>query len=179
MTCDRLALACCFVVWAAAATGTAQHLVRPSGPPPEWESCEELHDTYLKRFEVTDGMGLSRMYLPPMRDLSGLLDTGRTKLFLARLELIGLLQGPSPVVYTPFSHTSRPDIDGQTRPVTAFEARALTEFRKGRDIVADDGNGEPSACAGAIRAKAACLTCHDNAKAGDLLGAFSYRFTRK
>lgn len=173
-----VALAFGFIIWSAAAAGSAQDLFRSSGPPPEWESCEELHDTYVKRFEATDGMGVSRMYKLPMRDLAGVLDTGRVKLSLTRLELIGLLQQSAPVIYTPLTHTSRPDPARPGRELTPFETRALAEFRKGRDIAADAPDGEPTACAGAIRARAACLKCHDGAKAGDLLGAFSYGFTR-
>ena len=85
----RLAGTCFLAVWCGAVGLTAQDLLRPTGPPPQWESCEELHDTYLKRFESTDGMGLSRMYRAPMRDLSGSLDTGRARYSLVRLELIG------------------------------------------------------------------------------------------
>ena len=66
----------------------------------------------------------------------------------------------------------------KSRSLTAFEERALTEFRKGRDIAVDATKDGPEACAGAIRAKSTCLDCHDGAKTGDLLGAFSYRFSR-
>ena len=164
-------------LWGAAVAATSQDLLRPGGPPPRWESCEELHDMYLKRFEGVEGFGVSRMYRPPMRDLSGVLDGGRVPLSLERLELIGLQQ-KVPVVYTPFSHTSRPDPAMKSRSLTAFEERALTEFRKGRDIAVDATKDGPEACAGAIRAKSTCLECHDGAKTGDLLGAFSYRFSR-
>jgi len=167
----------CIAVWGAAVAAVGQDPFRPGAPAPRWESCEELHDMYLKRFEGVEGFGASRMYRPPMRDLSGVLETGRTTLSIERLELIGLLQ-KLPVVYTPFSHTSRPDPVLKSRTLTAFEERALTDFRKGRDIAVDASEYGPEACVGAVRAKATCVECHDGAKVGDLLGAFSYRFSR-
>jgi hypothetical protein len=172
-----LASGVCIAVWGAAVAAVGQDPFKPTTPAPRWESCEELHDMYLKRFEGVEGFGVSRMHRPPMRDLSGVLDGGRVPLSLDRLELIGLQQ-KVPVVYTPFSHTSRPDPALKSRTLTEFEERALTAFRKGRDIAVDASQDGPAACVGAVRAKPTCLECHDGAKAGDLLGAFSYRFSR-
>ena len=165
-------------LWGVALGATAQDLFRPAGPPPRWESCEEMHDTYVKRFENVDGFGVSRMYRPPMRDLSGVLETGGAELSLGRLELIGLLPDKAPIVYTPFSHTSRPDPALKSRPLTTFEERAIADFRKGRDIAVDASTGGPTTCVGAVRAKPTCLECHDGARTGDLLGAFSYGLSR-
>ena len=174
----HLATGLSVALWGVAVGATAQDLLRPTGPPPRWESCEELHDMYLKRFESMEGFGVSRMYRPPMRDLSGVLETGRAEFSLGRLELIGLLQHAAPRVYTPFSHASRPDPALKGRPLTTFEERAIADFRKGRDIAVDTSQDGPTACVGAVRAKPACLECHDGAKAGDLLGAFSYGLSR-
>ena len=175
-----LAAVFCITVWGAAVGAVGQDPFKPSIQAPRWESCEELHDTYLKRFQGADGFGLSRMMRPPMLDRSGVLDTGREQYSLERIELIGLLQHPQPVVYTPSYHTSRPDPAQQSRALTSFEARALAGFRTGRDIAvdSDNENGVIAACVGAVRATATCLRCHDDAKAGDLLGAFSYGLKR-
>ena len=173
----QLATGLSMALWGVAVGATSQDFFRAGGQAPRWESCEELHDMYLKRFEGVEGFGVSRMHRPPMRDLSGVLETGRAMLSLDRLELIGLQQ-KVPVVYTPFSHTSRPDPAVKSRTLTAFEERALSDFRKGRDIAVDATKDGPDACVGAIRATRTCLECHDGSKTGDLLGAFSYRFTR-
>ena len=173
----HLATGLAIVLWGVTVAATSQQLFRPGGPVPHWESCEELHDMYLRRFEGVEGFGVSRMHRPPMRDLSGVLDGGRVPLSLDRLELIGLQQ-KVPVVYTPFSHTSRPDPAMKSRTLTEFEERALAAFRKGRDIAVDASKDGPDACVGAIRATRTCVECHEGSKTGDLLGAFSYRFRR-
>ena len=175
-----LAAGFCIAVWGVAVGAVAQDPFKPATPAPRWESCEELHDTYLKRFQSADGFGLSRMVRPPMLDRSGVLDTGREQYALERIELIGLLQHPQPVVYTPSFHTSRPDPAQSTRPLTSFETHALAGFRQGRDIAveSDRTSGVMSGCVGAVRATTTCLRCHEDAKAGDLLGAFSYTLSR-
>ena len=175
-----LAAGCGIAVWGAAAGAVAQDPFKTAIPAPRWESCEELHDTYLKRFQSADGFGLSRMMRPPMLDRSGVLDTGRDQYALERIELIGLLQHPQPVVYTPSFHTSRPDPAQKSRALTPFEARALAGLRAGRDLAveADRNSGVMTNCVGAVRATATCLRCHEDAKAGDLLGAFSYALSR-
>src|SRR5262245_56262345 len=68
-------------------------------PPPEWESWEDMQDFYIHRFESAIGFGLSRMPTPPMLDRSGVLNLGHAVYTIERLELVGLLNGPDPVVY--------------------------------------------------------------------------------
>src|SRR5262245_53410819 len=46
----------------------------PAQPAPVWESCEEMHDTYVARFESAEGFGLSRMLRPAMLDREGVLE---------------------------------------------------------------------------------------------------------
>ena len=120
-----------------------------------------------------ESYGFASHFIPYGGDLP--VPSGRET--LDRLELIGLQQ-KVPVVYTPFSHTSRPDPAVKSRTLTAFEERALSDFRKGRDIAVDASKDGPDACVGAIRATRTCIECHDGSKTGDLLGAFSYRFSR-
>jgi hypothetical protein len=180
MTRRSLAAGLCLAVWGAAVGAVGQDPFKPAAPAPRWESCEELHDTYLRRFQDSEGFGLSRMMRAPMLDRSGVLDTGREQYTLDRIELIGLLQQPQPVVYTPSFHTSRPDPAHRSRALTPFEAKALSGFRAGRDIAVESNKdtGAMTGCVGAVRATTTCLRCHEDAKAGDLLGAFSYALSR-
>jgi hypothetical protein len=152
----------------------------PIAPPraqPAWESCEEMHDTYVQRFVSAEGFGLARMRSPVMIDRSGILDLGRTRYTIASLELIGLERREAPVVYVPRMHGMRPEtLLATLRPPTEFESGALGALRAGRDIAIADGD-PPGVmrCVGALRTQASCMRCHQEKKAGDLLGAFTYR----
>ena len=42
-----------------------------AAPPQIWESREEMHDDYIRRFESAAGFGMSRMLRPPMLDRTG------------------------------------------------------------------------------------------------------------
>ena len=147
---------------------------------PQWESCEELHDTYTRRFANARGFGLARMPQPAMTDRSGVLDTGRTKYALDSIELVGLLKPGMPVAYVPDLHTERPSAaDFKSRPLTQAENAAIAAFRQGRDIASTSDASGAFLCVGALRAKESCVGCHQDKKAGDLLGAFSYRLGEK
>src|SRR5207237_541187 len=61
-----------------------------------------------------------------------------------------------------------------TRPLEAFETRAIDELKKGKELLVETSAGEMR-MVGAIRAKEACIACHKSNKVGDLLGAFTYR----
>lgn len=146
-------------------------------PSPTWESCEEMHDDYVLRFESVPGFGMSRMWRPPMADRSGVLDDGRTKYSIESLELVGRLKTDTPAVYTPLVHGERPAAGTFTsRALTSFEKSALESFRTGRGLAgAPAGSDGTMRCMGAVRAKSSCLRCHQDRQAGDLLGAFTYR----
>jgi len=62
------------------------------------------------------------------------------------------------------------------RDLTDFEKGAVASFRASPDLASGSGD-EPGTlqCVGALRAKEACLSCHKEKKAGDLLGAFTFR----
>jgi hypothetical protein len=146
---------------------------------PLWESCEELHDTYVRRFEASPGFGVSRMIRPMMLERSGTLDLGRERYSIQSLELVGVINRERMIAYVPVAHDNGLDSrDFKNRDLTPFETEAVAAFRSGRDIA---GAAEPASkallCAGALRAKPSCLACHKNKQAGDLLGAFSYRLT--
>jgi hypothetical protein len=139
-----------------------------------WESCEEMHDNYVKRFVSAEGFGMSRMMTPHMRDISGVLDLGRTRYNIESIELIGLLQQPQPTVYMPARHDLGLALSTGRRAPTTFETSALASFRTGRDLVSETSPGTLR-CIGAVRAADTCLRCHEDKKTGDLLGAFTYR----
>ena len=93
--------------------------------PPQWESCEEMHDMYVRRFESARGFGLSRMPQPAMLNRSGVLDTGRIRYAIDSIELIGLLKPGGPVAYVPELHSARPTAaDFKSRPLGEFENAA-------------------------------------------------------
>lgn len=142
--------------------------------PPQWESCEEMHDMYTRRFAAARGFGLARMPQPAMSDRSGVFDTGRSKYALDSIELVGLLKPGAPVAYVPGPHTQRP-ADFTSRPLGEFEGAAIAALRQGKGIVSTRDDAGELRCAGALRATETCVGCHQDRKTGDLLGAFSYR----
>ncbi|MCX6857425.1 MAG: hypothetical protein NTV80_21245 [Verrucomicrobia bacterium] len=62
------------------------------------------------------------------------------------------------------------------RKLDWFEQTALAQLRLGHAYCSTEEGGLWRGM-GAIRAQASCLRCHDEAKEGDLLGAFTYAFT--
>lgn len=147
----------------------------------EWESCEEMHDDYVRRFEASPGFGLSRMYRPPMLDRNGVLNTGRVEYNMASLDLIGAFTLDKPVVYVTTAHGSSVKAETfKSRELTPFEKASLAAFKSGRSLAIETSpDSQAMACVGALRAKDTCLECHRNNKAGDLLGAFSYQLTAR
>ena len=133
-----------------------------------------MHDSYVKRFVSVEGFGFTRMMTPHMRDTTGVLDLGRTRYAIETIELVGLLQRPEPRVYVPASHGRGLESSAGQRTPTRFETSALASFRTGRDMASQSDSGALR-CIGAVRAAEACLRCHEDRKAGDLLGAFTYR----
>ena len=63
------------------------------------------------------------------------------------------------------------------READAFEAYAVAQLKKGEMLVRWD-RPDFLRYVGAIRASAACLSCHDGAKEGDALGAFAYDYNK-
>jgi hypothetical protein len=141
---------------------------------PTYESCADLHDAYLHRFESAPGFGLSRMAQPPMLDRTGVVALGRKSYAIDTIELIGLLKLETPVAYVPRWHGAKPD-GFSSRGLTAFEKQSLDEFRAGRNGASADEGKDVVFCMGSLRAKDSCVSCHRDKKIGDLLGAFTYR----
>jgi hypothetical protein len=146
-----------------------------TSPPQTWESCEEMHDTYVARFEAAPGFGLSRMSRPPMLERSGVLELGRARYTIEQHELVGLLKVNPPAVYVPDWHGATP-VGFKSRELTDFEKQSVAAFKAGKDLASAAGeeNGTMR-CIGSLRAKASCLSCHRDKKTGDLLGAFTYK----
>jgi hypothetical protein len=107
---------------------------------------------------------------------------GAVQYRVKKVELISLLKHPEPVVYSFKEAFGLPGHSAEarkaaamdqlentpTRPLNAFEAKALKEIQGGKDLVIED-----LSLAGALRADVSCVKCHD-AKKGDLLGVLSY-----
>ena len=148
--------------------------------PPLWMCEEEMHEYYIRRFESSEGFGLSRMPQPPMLDRTGVLQVAGKRYSVDRLELVGLQTGPEPVVYVPRRHNlpfNRADF--QSRQLSSFEQKALDRLRMGRTIELSPGTvPDTIEVMGALRGDGTCLKCHKNVKEGELLGAFTYRMRR-
>jgi len=154
---------------------TAQTLWSPTPAVIEWSSDYALHTYFNNRFLESPGNGMSRMYADPMRvhDLMRLRITSTDTYKLERVELVGVAMHDKPVAFTRAAHGSK---FLEPRPLTISEERALVELASGETIsVHSDKTGRR--VVGALRAKQECLHCHAGYKAGDLLGALSYRLT--
>lgn len=90
-----------------------------------------------------------------------------------RIDLIGLLKHPEPVVYVSEKLPAMSELqNAPTRKLDPFEARALEPIRGGDDLFAAR-RGDVARVVGALRSTKQCVGCHGGTR-GDLLGAFSY-----
>jgi hypothetical protein len=142
-----------------------------------WKSDAEIHSYFTHSFLNAAGFGFSRTLAPPMVVTDFMwLDLGARTYKLGTLELIGIAKHEAPTVFVGLRHRAYP-ISRETRALSAFEQRAITDLRTEGDIVVDD-SPKRRIVVGALRAQAACLTCHKDYRVGDLLGALSYRLDR-
>ncbi|MDB5338502.1 MAG: hypothetical protein JWN70_4121 [Planctomycetaceae bacterium] len=103
------------------------------------------------------------------------LPDSQEKWVLQRLELISLLKHDPPAVYVSEHLPAMNElVDAPTRATNAFEIDAISQLRRGEEIVTDLRPAELQ-MVGAIRAIDECRKCHQVPR-GALLGAFSYRF---
>src|SRR5437899_273116 len=80
----------------------------------------------------------------------------------------------TPVVFVSDKLLKMEDLKNQpTREMDLFESEGLEELATGKDLYVRSKDGTVRVL-GPIHAGKACLKCHAGAKAGDLLGAFSY-----
>lgn len=159
------------------------------GGPARWPSDLAMHEQFLERFRSAVGLGRARMVSPSLHVHDDMLlsltvpsedasppETIRYQ--LESLELIGIARHAAPVAFVIGSHTDRSRVE-RTRPLGRFEQRALVSLRSADDDVVGRTTNTGRDVVGAIRATSECISCHSTAKEGDLLGAFSYRLSRK
>jgi hypothetical protein len=128
----------------------------------------DVHDRTVLLFEDESGFGNTRMFR--FKNDRGVFVASRD---IDRVELVSLLTDDEPSVYV-LDEMATPPLARQAerRPLDEFERLGLNAVRFGEELVWT--REAPTRMFGAIRAKAACLHCHANAKEGDLLGAFTY-----
>ena len=157
------------------------------GGATRWPSDAAMHRQFVERFHSAVGLGRARMVSPSLRvgddmllTLAVPIDEGAppapTRYRLERLELVGVARHATPVAFVIDSHTDRSRLE-RTRPLSGFEERALASLSAATEVVAENTSAGRNVF-GAIRATDECTSCHATSKAGDILGAFSYRLAR-
>jgi hypothetical protein len=132
-------------------------------PEPYW-----VHQSTVSLFVSESGFGIVRMRV--FRNARGVRVASRA---IDRVELVSLPTNFEPSVYV-LDEMATPILTRQAkrRPLDEFERLGLDAVRRGTYLVWT--REAPTRMFGAIRADASCLACHTTAKAGDLLGAFTY-----
>lgn len=146
-------------------------MVGPAEPPPR-----EMHTAGVVDFVNPGGFG----YVRDRRHAAGFQPHGFTRVpgptvryQVERVELVGLLLHPGPVVYV---SDKLPEMTAvrttPTRPLDDFESAALAELHAGKELIEKDDR-TPARLLGSLRNGKQCVACHGGER-GDLLGAFSY-----
>src|SRR5438132_363756 len=164
----------------AAAGGPASRL------PPAEQSLRGLHEDGFLDFVnpgcfgvVWDRQRARGFQVHHFRKMPGLAEASSAKerWRVQRLELMSLLRHEEPAVYLsdhlPRMYELR---DAPTRPLDAFETRALPALQGGGDLRFECSSDQIQML-GSIRALKQCTACHA-AERGELLGAFSYTLRR-
>jgi hypothetical protein len=142
--------------------------------PRQWKNYTQMHDYFVNGFVNTEGRGLSRMVTP--RDLSryNTLYVEGIDWHIGNVQLISVPKVGEPFAYdTPADATKKTIKNSPCRPLNDGETTALAALKSGKQaVMVEDRNR--SLLVGAVRASESCLKCHDDAKKGDLLGAFTY-----
>jgi hypothetical protein len=89
------------------------------------------------------------------------------------VQLVGLVKNPEPVVYLTGGAGMIQAKDVKTRRPDVFEAKALEVIQGGGDLVQAEKRGDSMRALSGIYAGQQCMKCHE--RAGEMLGAFSYR----
>lgn len=163
---------------------------QPESPGPAWElggvqftlpehdrsAARQLHANGLYDFVNVENWGFVRS----RQQVAGFLPHAFSRVpagrewKVVRVELVGLLKHPEPVVYPSDRLPAMADLkDAPTRAPDAFETAGVAAIRKGDDGFAGR-RGDEVRYVGAVRSAEACVKCHGGER-GDLLGAFSYR----
>lgn len=158
---------------------------QPAASPASWDAAAArpvsaaagiglpgLHADAVLDFVNPGGFG----YVKDRRHVVGFQPHGFSKVpapSVRRVELVGLLLHPGPVVYVSEKLPAMGELRAaRTRALDLFEAKGLAAVRGGEDLVAEESGGVARAV-GAIRSVRRCVGCHVG-EWGDLLGAFSY-----
>ena len=149
-----------------------------------WSSVDEMHGYFEATFIATPGMGSGRMSGERMQpDPQQLLQLsteeggsgrGHDTWIVKQLDLIGVAKHRDPVVFSRTAHGVYAQAD---RRLTDFELQSLSTLRLGSNVVTRVENGQ-MLLVGAIRARSACLACHQGHREGDVLGALRYVLRR-
>lgn len=139
------------------------------------DSLNGLHANGLLDFVNPRGWG----YVKEGRKAAGFLPHGFSRVPAAdnwqvqRIELVGLLKHPEPVVYPSDRLPAMADLhNAPTRPLDPFETAGIAAVRRGEEGFAAR-RGDEVRFVGAIRSAKQCVECHGGER-GDLLGAFAY-----
>jgi len=146
------------------------------------EALRRMHGEFVDAFVDSEGFGRRRVtpMMARMRhyQFEGVGDDGRCVL---DMELVGVARHDPAVVHgAHFMGFQHRDADAaasvpmtSTRALQAWERDALVALKAGSGIVVQTTPTGTRAM-GPIRARAACLACHDGHREGDVLGALSY-----
>jgi hypothetical protein len=152
------------------------------------------HERCVEMFVKADGLGVRRMptlthnlrdyprslSLPaeadaPAQPPPGVpLPEAAANWLMQKVELVGLLNHEKPGVYPAEGKMGSRFKRPRTRDLDEFEQTALAELQKGEHVMLAESNGTIRVL-GAIRARQACVKCHEKPE-GTLLGALSYVF---
>jgi hypothetical protein len=96
---------------------------------------------------------------------------------LQTLDLVGIVMHDEPVVYVSDNLPNMDELrEAATRSPDPFESKGLRVLRDGEDLFVHE-TADTLRAVGALRSARQCVECHGG-KRGDLLGAFSYTFSR-
>ncbi|WP_062352284.1 hypothetical protein [Pseudoxanthomonas mexicana] len=150
------------------------------------EALQRMHGEFVEAFVDSEGFGKRRV-TPMMQRMrhyqfAGVGDDGRCVL---DVELVGVARHDPAVVHVAhFMGFQHRDDDAaafvpptRTRGLQAWEREALSTLVAGSGMVVRETPTGTRAM-GAIRARPACLACHDDRREGDVLGALSYGLGR-
>jgi len=147
-----------------------------SGDP----NLHALHGAYLREFIEHEGFGNYRVLLVADKDGNVVANgpprsvelEGET--YSVRRRLIGASRHPEPRLYEPHWLSMRHLKKVKWSALDATDAEAIQMLRDGKELVA---SGNRLRAVGAVRARKACLECHE-VEVGDLLGALRYDLER-
>lgn len=166
--------------------GACAPLATVGGVSDDDPALRRMHAEFVDAF--VDSRGFGRMRVTPMmtrmRDarFEPVDEHGRC---VIEVELVGVARHDPPVVHAAgFMGFQHPDADSglrapsaSARGLQAWEREALAALEAGRELVVrDTPRGERAM--GAIRARPACLSCHEDHREGDVLGALGYGLGR-